>query len=401
MLRRAPIMAICGTRPEAIKLAPVVIALRDRGHRVIIVSTGQHVDVASRLLHEAGLSVDVDLAVHQPGNSPAQLLAGILTHLPPVMAAYQPALALVQGDTVSALAGALAASYARVPVAHVEAGLRTHERDEPFPEEMHRCAITPLASLHFAPTCQAAAELEREGIDPASIHLSGNTGIDAVLGAAARLDADPLLGAAMAERFPFVEGCERPLLLATVHRRENIGVRLSSIAAGLARLAGFCEAEIIVPLHPNPAVAAQLRTRLGRLAGVHLMPAVDHLAMVWLMRRCHLLLTDSGGLQEEAPALGLRTLVLRTVTERPEAIAAGAAELVPLTADAIVAATRAALARPRMEPVFPFGNGTAAAQIARVIDRWMSPARARTGTARTVVPRAAARLPRPEPNLRD
>ncbi len=365
------ILAVCGTRPEAIKLSPVVFALRQRGHAVIVVTTGQHPVLAQDMLREVGLEADLDLGVHQAGATPPQLLAAILTAMTPVLAAWRPALLIVQGDTVSAMAAALAANYARVPVAHVEAGLRTYDRAEPFPEELHRCLIAPLATLHFAPTRRAADALLAEGVDAASVHMCGNSGIDAVLATAARLAGDAALQADMRARFAFVAVARRPLVLATVHRRENIGARLSSIAAALARLAGFCEAEIVLPLHPNPAVAGKLRARLGGLSGVHLLPAIDHAAMVWLMQHSCLLLTDSGGLQEEAPALGLRTLVLRETTERAEAVECGAAELVPLRADAIVRATRAALARPLPAPCFPFGDGLAAPRIADAIAQWL------------------------------
>jgi UDP-N-acetylglucosamine 2-epimerase (non-hydrolysing) len=371
MRGRSPILAVCGTRPEAIKLAPVVLALRERGHPVIVLATGQHPALATDMLREAGLEADIDLGVHQAGASPPQLLAALILAMQPVLAACRPSLVVVQGDTVSAMAAALAANYARVPVAHVEAGLRTHNRDEPFPEELHRCLIAPLANLHFAPTRRAAAALAAEGIDPASVHICGNSGIDAVLATARRLAGDRHLQASMLERFAFVAEARRPLVLATVHRRENIGARLSAIAAALGRLAGFCAAEIVLPLHPNPAVAGKLREKLGGLAGVHLLPAVDHAAMVWLMQHCRLLLTDSGGLQEEAPALGLRVLVLRETTERQEAVDCGAASLVPLRADAIVAATRSALREPLPAPCFPFGDGLAAPRIAEVIGQWL------------------------------
>jgi len=371
MRGRSPILAVCGTRPEAIKLSPVVRSLRQRGHPVIVVATGQHPALATDMLREAGLEAEIDLGVHQAGASPAQLLAAILPAMQPVLAAYRPPLVMVQGDTVSALAAALAANYARIPVAHVEAGLRTQNRDEPFPEELHRCLITSLASLHFAPTRRAAAALAAEGVDAAAVHLCGNSGIDAVLATAARLADDVDLQGRMRERFRFVDEARRPLVLATVHRRENIGSRLNSIAAALARLAGFCEAEIVLPLHPNPAVAGKLKARLGGLGGVHLLPAIDHASMVWLMQHCRLLLTDSGGLQEEAPALGLRVLVLRETTERPEAVECGVAALVPLRADAIVAATRAALLQPLPAPCFPFGDGLAAPRIADAIGKWL------------------------------
>jgi UDP-N-acetylglucosamine 2-epimerase (non-hydrolysing) len=375
------LVAIVGTRPEAIKMAPVVQSLRARHHSVMLLLTGQHPDLAPALLKEAGLVADLDLGAHAAGAGPAQLLAAILTALPPVLQAQRPAALIVQGDTVSALAGALAGAYLRVPVAHVEAGLRTGNSDEPFPEEIHRSLITRLAGLHLAPTETAAAALEREGIAPASIHVTGNSGIDAVLATAARLDADADLEAAVAARFPFVATAKRPLVLVTVHRRENIGRRLQSIAAALARLAAFFEADIVLPLHPNPDVHRVLRARLDGMRGVHLLPPVDHAAMVWLMRRCQLLLTDSGGLQEEAPAFGLRLLVLRTATERPESVALGAAELVDLKADSIVAATRRALAKPPLQPIFPYGQGDAAMRIASAIEAWLRVPRFATAAA--------------------
>lgn len=371
MRGRSPILVVCGTRPEAIKLAPVVKALREHGHHVVFVVTGQHPDLVPVMLREVGLTPDVDLGVSQPGASPPQLLAAMLTYLPPVLAAYRPQLVIVQGDTVSALAGALSAGYAKVPVAHVEAGLRTGDFEEPFPEELHRVLVAPLAHLHFAPTPLAADALEREGVPADRIYVTGNSGIDALMATVARLDADPGLRATLETRFAFVAEAQRPLLLATVHRRENIGHRLHSIAAALARLAAFFDAEIILPLHPNPAVQAQLKARLAGLKGVHLIAPVDHSAMVWLLRQCRLLLTDSGGLQEEAPSLGLRTLVLRAMTERPEAVAAGVASLVDLNADAIVAAARDALAQPPLVPVHPFGDGRAAERIARILDEWL------------------------------
>jgi len=368
---RSPILVVCGTRPEAIKLAPVVHAARARGHAVFLVATGQHPDLAPGMLQEGGLAPDLDLGLYQAGASPSQYLAAILTGLAPLLASCRPSMVVVQGDTVSALAGALAAAYAHIPVAHVEAGLRTFNREEPFPEELHRCLITPLAALHFAPTERAVMALRREGVAEASIHLTGNTGIDAVLATAERISRDSVLREALHARFPFVAEARLPLLLATVHRRENIGRRLNAISAALARLAGFCEAEIVLPMHPNPQVAGRLRERLGKLKGVHLLPPVEHAAMVWLMQNSRLLLTDSGGLQEEAPALGLKVLVLRETTERLEAVTCGAAELVPLTADAIVTAARAGLRAPAGVPCFPFGDGHASLRIASAIEGWL------------------------------
>lgn len=382
MQGRSPLLAVCGTRPEVVKLAPVIQALRRRGHHVVLAMTGQHPDMAPQMLREVGLHPDIDLGACSPGMAPAQQLSSVLVRLGPVFAAWRPQLAIVQGDTVSTLAGALAAAYARVPVAHVEAGLRTHDFDEPHPEELHRTLLAPIASLHFAPTRHAANALRREGIDLGRIHVTGNSGIDALFATAKRLEGDPALGADLAIRHPYIAAARRPLLLVTVHRRENIGRRLQAIAAALARLAGFCEAEIVLPMHPNPAVQQVLRERLGKLDGVHLIPAVDHVTMVWMMLRSRVLLTDSGGLQEEAPALGLRTLVLRQTTERSEALAAGASELVELKSDSIVSAVRRTLLRKPLRPVMPFGDGHASGRIAAVIDDWLgySPGACREAT---------------------
>lgn len=371
MLGRSPLLAVCGTRPEVVKLAPVIQALQGRGRRVVLVLTGQHPDLAPIMMRELGLVADHDLGVRLPGATPSQLMAAILSALAPCLAAYRPALVIVQGDTVSTLAGALAAAYAAIPVAHVEAGLRTHDFDEPHPEELHRTLVAPIASLHFAPTRRAAAALKREGVKAANIHITGNSGIDALCETIARLDGSPELVADLARRFPFVVEPGRPLILATIHRRENLGHRMREIAIALARLAAFGEAEIILPLHPSPAVQAILRPVLEGREGVHLLPPVDHATMVWMMRHARLLLTDSGGLQEEAPALGLRTLVLRRTTERSEAISAGAAELVALEADRIVEAVRRNLRRRALQPAWPFGNGRTSALIASIVENWL------------------------------
>lgn len=366
-----PLVAVCGTRPEAVKLAPVIRALRAQGLAVVLVSTGQHPDLLPVMLHEAGLTPDIDLAAGRPGATPAQLLASILTYLAPVLAAYGPPLVLVQGDTVSTLAGALAAAYAGFPVAHVEAGLRTGDIREPHPEELNRRLVARAAALHFAPTPAAADALCREGIDPATVYITGNSGIDALCHTLGRLRSEPGLRAAIEARFPFVPAARRPLILATAHRRENQGARLQAITEALASLAEFGVAEILIPVHPSPAVHSLLVDRLSGVAAIHLLPPLDHAAMVWLMQRCRLLLTDSGGLQEEAPSLGLRTLVLRRATERAEAVAAGVSELVDLDPHSILAAARRLLEHPAPRPVHPFGDGHAAERIAAIITDWL------------------------------
>nr|WP_255696953.1 UDP-N-acetylglucosamine 2-epimerase (non-hydrolyzing) [Sandaracinobacteroides sayramensis] len=364
-------MAVCGTRPEVVKLSPVIKALRARGHRVVLVATGQHADLAPRMLSEFGLVPDAQLSSGPAGLRPAQVLGSLLTRLPPLVAAWRPSLLLVQGDTISALAGALAGNYARVPVAHVEAGLRTGDQDEPHPEEMQRQLIAPLASLHFAPSRRAAEALGREGVPAEHVHVVGNSGIDALFATRDRLAGDRRLQARLAARYPFAAQPGRPLLLATVHRRENQGPRLLAIAAALAHLAAFDGLRVALPLHPNPAVHRVLRQQLQGLENAHLMEPLEHVAMVWMMQRAHLLLTDSGGLQEEAPSLGLRTLVLRERTERPEAIDAGASELVPLQSGRIVAAAKRLLAMAPLQPVHPFGDGRTGESIAAAIERWL------------------------------
>jgi UDP-N-acetylglucosamine 2-epimerase (non-hydrolysing) len=376
---RRPLLAICGTRPEAVKLAPVIGALRALGLPTLLVSTGQHPDLVPVMLREVGLTPDLDLAAGRPGATPAQLLAAFLTYLAPVLEAYRPPMVIVQGDTVSTLAGALAAAYAGTAVAHVEAGLRTGNLGEPFPEELHRQLVARATALHLAPTEAAAAALRREGIDPTTIHVTGNSGIDSLRLTLERLQRDPGLRATIEARFPFVLAARRPLLLATVHRRENVGSRLGAITAALARLAAFCEAEILIPVHPNPDVQGTIVKRLSGLEGIHLLPPLDHASIVWLMQHCRLLLTDSGGLQEEAPSLGLRTLVLRAATERLEAIQAGVSELAELEADSIVAAVRRLLRAEPPVPVHPFGDGHAATRIAEAIAGWLRPDGAAVG----------------------
>ncbi|WP_448580586.1 non-hydrolyzing UDP-N-acetylglucosamine 2-epimerase [Thermaurantiacus sp.] len=370
MKPRPPALLLIGTRPEALKLAPVAHAFRKRGHPFRIILSGQHPALASQLLQAEGLHVDHDLRVHRPGNSLSDLVAAILERLTPILARETPSILLVQGDTATAFAGALAAFYAGVPVGHVEAGLRTGDLAEPFPEEGHRAMVARLASLHFAPTRQAAGRLVREGIDPEAIHIVGNTGIDALEAALGRL-ACPEVQEELENRFCFLRAEGPPVVLATVHRRENQGHRLRAICAGLARVAGLGVAQILLPLHPNPHVADVVEARLGGLSHVRLLPPLDHQALVWLMQRSRLVLTDSGGLQEEAPSLGVSTLVVREATERVEGVEAGVATLVPLRADAIARAVKAALLLPPIAPVPLYGDGQASARIVNAIEAWL------------------------------
>lgn len=356
MARTGGILFVLGTRPEAIKLAPVIAALpRDA---VTICLTGQHRDLARAALDHFALVADVDLGLMRRGWSPERFVFAAVPALAKVVARCAPATVVVQGDTTSALAGALAGHYARRPVAHVEAGLRTGAGD-PFPEEMQRRLITQLVTLHFAPTATAATALRREGVADGAIHVTGNPVIDALHATAAGLDAAP-------------PPPTRPLLLVTAHRRENHGPPMRRIADALATLARRDDVDIVVPLHPHPRSGSVLARRLRGLPGVTLSPPLDYPAFVALLRRARLVLTDSGGVQEEAPAFGCPVLVLRDSTERGEGVAAGAARLVGTDPAAIVAAVRELIdddrAHARMATaVLPYGDGRAALRIAALL----------------------------------
>lgn len=364
------IAVIFGTRPEVVKVAPVIRALEAAGHRPVSLFTGQHADLAPHLMREAGVlpARRFDLPAGLPVD---RQLAMMIPRLSDCFARSPPDAVMVQGDTVSAFAGALAAFYAGVPLFHIEAGLRTGDPAEPYPEETHRRLIAGMATLHFAPTVHAAACLMREGVSQADIHVTGNSGIDALLRTRTLLLHDEKLQAALSRRFPSLDPV-RPLLLATLHRRENLGERAEAVADALATLARRGDLQIILPLHPNPAFANMFRDRLGGLAGVHLADPLSHTEIMFLLSRCRLLLTDSGGLQEEAPAFGVRTLILRRATERPEAVEAGISELVPLSETAIVERVCNAMALPPPPPQFPFGDGHAARRIVEAVDRWFA-----------------------------
>lgn len=360
MANRA-VMVVVGTRPEAIKLAPLVRRLREvEGLVIRLVATGQHRGLLAQALGEFGLEPDVDLALMQPGQSLANLTARALTALDETIAAEEPDLVLAQGDTSTVLAAGLASFYRRVPFGHVEAGLRTGDPARPFPEEMNRVLAGHLATVHFAPTERARANLLREGRDPATVHLTGNTGIDALRWVVGSLKPDPKPGG-------------RRTVLVTAHRRENLGRPLAGICAAIAGLVDrHPDARVVLPVHPNPAVRAVVADRLGRLDRVELVDPVGYRAFVALMRASFLILTDSGGIQEEGPSLGIPVLVLREATERPEAISAGTARLVGTDPTVIAEAVDRlwgdpAAYRAVATAANPYGDGFAAERIARVV----------------------------------
>ena len=377
MASSRPTLAIVfGTRPEAIKLAPVVRAARAyEDWTVAVIASGQHRDLARQVAEELELAADVELSVMRPGQGLAGLSARLLDALDPALAGLEPAWAVVQGDTTTALAGAMAAFYRRIQVAHVEAGLRTGDRAAPFPEEVNRLLIARLAELHLAPTPRAAAALRAEGIDAGAIEVTGNTAVDAMRWQLARLPADgsPPPGADAAWLAPFAGA--RPLVLVTGHRRESFEGGLQAVCGAVAALAGlYPGVDFVYPVHLNPQVQAEVRAGLGGRANVHLLPPVGYAAALWLLRRARLVITDSGGLQEEAPGVGTPALVTRAATERPEAAELGYARIVGHDPGLLIQAARTWLddpdARDRASaPTSPFGDGRAATRAVAAIRR--------------------------------
>lgn len=368
------VLFVFGTRPEAIKLCPVILYLRRHPNRFIprVCATAQHRHLLDQVLEAFGVRPDYDLDLMRPGQSLFQSTSRILRGLEPVLEAEKPGLVIVQGDTTTTFCGALAAFYCRVPVAHVEAGLRTRDPYEPFPEEINRVLTTHLASLHFAATEQAAANLRAEGVAGERIYLTGNPGIDAALYVSEALEN----GRLTAPDWPFLDSSKK-LILVTAHRRESFGEGFERICTALAELANHPRLQLVYPVHPNPNVQEPVRRRLAGLENLFLIEPLDYVAFVDLMRRSDLLLTDSGGIQEEGPSLGKPVLVMRNKTERPEAVEAGTARLVGTDPGRIVGETLRLLEDQaeyeRMSRVHnPYGDGRASARIADAIDSFFS-----------------------------
>jgi len=370
------VLFVFGTRPEAIKLAPVIRRVAETpGLEPRVCLTAQHREMIDPILAWFGIKPDHDLDVMRPGQDLSTLTARILTGLAPVLTEERPDLLVVQGDTTSTMAAALAAFYHRVAVAHVEAGLRTHRRDAPFPEEINRRLTGALADLHFAPTALARDHLLAEGVDPATVHVTGNTVVDALLDTLARLEGadDPALARVRTDLDAATDGGRRRLILVTGHRRESFGPGFREICAALAELAGrHPDATVVYPVHLNPNVQKPVREALTDLPNVHLWPPLDYLAFVEAMRRAYLILTDSGGVQEEAPTLRVPVLVMREVTERREGVDAGVVRLVGTDRTRIVAEAAALLDDPAARAAWgkvpnPYGDGHAAERIAAVL----------------------------------
>jgi UDP-N-acetylglucosamine 2-epimerase (non-hydrolysing) len=363
------VLIVFGTRPEAIKMAPVVreLAAHPEAFHPVVCVTGQHRQMLDQALDLFGIVPDYDLAVMTPGQGLAGVTAGVLTGLDPVFVEVKPDWVLVQGDTTTAMTASLAAFYHRVPVGHVEAGLRTDDKCHPFPEEINRRITSVVADMHFAPTAWAAGNLRREGVSAERVAVTGNTGVDAIR-TVVGMPFDPA-GTQLAG-LPLDA---KRLILVTAHRRENIGRGIDEICAALRDLATTRDdVHFVFPVHLNPLVWEPVHAMLAGVPNVTLLPPIDYRPLVWLLQKCHFVITDSGGIQEEAPGLGKPVLVLRETTERPEGVEAGTVRLVGACRERIVEwATRLLVDAPAFEfmarAVNPYGDGHAAEKIVQAL----------------------------------
>jgi len=370
------ILVVFGTRPEAIKMAPVVHALQTTGSiETIVCVTAQHRQMLDQVLELFEIRPQIDLDIMKPSQDLADVTSRVLLGLRDTLATIKPDAVLVHGDTSTALASAMAAFYAGVDVGHVEAGLRTHDMQAPFPEEFNRQVISKIARWHFAPTHKSQSNLLAEGIDPSNIWVTGNTVIDALLwtlqrseGARENCRATPFLDSLLA-----FDWRHQPFLLMTGHRRENFGDGFIRICEAVKLLAlRYPTMQIVYPVHLNPNVQQPVMSLLGGLANVHLIAPLDYEPFALLLKHCYLVLTDSGGIQEEAPSLGKPVLVMRDATERPEAVQAGTVKLVGTDIDRIVSAVSDLIDKPEHYSKMslahnPYGDGQAANRIAQVL----------------------------------
>ena len=367
---RPRILVVFGTRPEAIKLFPLIHALRRTDADVRVCVTGQHREMLDQVLEIGRIVPDHDLDLMLPNQSLDMLSSRLLTELGKVMDADRPDRVIVQGDTATAMVGALTAYYRKIPVAHIEAGLRSGNIYHPWPEEVNRKVVGAIADLHFAPTDTARDALIAENVPAERIHVTGNTVIDALIETRERVDSDAGLAAAIAPVADRFAG--KRIVAVTTHRRENFGEGLKSVANAVRRIAQRPDVAIIFPVHPNPNVRGPMAEVLGGIDNVAMIDPLDYPNFVRLLSLCHFVMTDSGGVQEEAPALAKPVLVMRETTERPEGVAAGTAKLVGNDEEVIVteasrllddSASYEAMARAHN----PFGDGKSSERIARII----------------------------------
>ncbi|AZC39023.1 MULTISPECIES: non-hydrolyzing UDP-N-acetylglucosamine 2-epimerase [Pseudomonas] len=367
------ILSVFGTRPEAIKMAPLALALHaDERFDAKICVTGQHREMLDQVLELFELEPDFDLNIMKPGQDLTDVTTCILQGMKGVFSSYKPDIILVHGDTATTFATTLAAYYHQIPVAHIEAGLRTGNLYSPWPEEANRKLTGALAHLHFAPTQRSEQNLLQEGVLPESIYVTGNTVIDALLNVVEKLESNTKLNQQFSEQFKFLSAGRR-LILVTGHRRESFGDGFERICMSLASIAReFDDVEIVYPVHLNPNVREPVNRLLSGIENIHLIEPLDYLPFVYLMNRSYLILTDSGGVQEEAPSLGKPVLVMRDTTERPEAVEAGTVRLVGTEKEKITSNLRELLldSDAYQEMSFahnPYGDGNACARIVNTL----------------------------------
>lgn len=374
-LEKKKLLIVFGTRPEALKCFPVARAALARPDLVTeICVTAQHREMVDQVIKLTGMPVHYDLDAMRPGQSLFDVTNKVLVGMETVLEQSKPDIVMVQGDTTTAMAAALAAFYKRIPVAHVEAGLRSHNMDSPFPEELNRRIAGDIATWHFAPTTEARANLLAEGKDASRIFVTGNTVIDTLLHFSDQVDADKSMNAGLAAGFPFLE-VGKKLILVTGHRRENHEGGIERICTALKVLATRGDVQIVYPVHPNPNVRRVVEAQLGGVPNVFLIEPQDYLPFLYLQKQSYLVLTDSGGVQEEAPSLGKPVLVLRDNTERPEGVAAGTARLVGTQVDLILSNANRLLDDPAAyrgmsEQHNPYGDGRASARILEELLRY-------------------------------
>lgn len=361
------VLTVFGTRPEAVKMAPVVAELAKHTEieaRVLV--TAQHRQMLDQVLQIFQVMPHYDLNVMRPNQSPTEVMAAVLVGLQPILREFAPDWVLVQGDTTTVLAAALGAAYAGSRVGHVEAGLRTYDRQNPFPEELNRVLVDHISDLYFAPTSVSQEALLKEGVPADRIHITGNTVIDALRFISKQSIPNGILKANIPEG--------KRLILVTAHRRENHGQPIRNICEALRQLAARPDVHVIYPVHHNPNIWEPVHNILGGVPNITLLEPLDYLNFFYFMKEAYLILTDSGGIQEEAPGLGIPVLVMRAITERPEAVEAGVARLVGTHTNTIVVEATRLLDNPAAytamaRAINPFGNGTAACQIVDILLR--------------------------------
>ena len=367
-MKRKKIMVVIGTRPEAIKMAPLIHQLRAETRlEALVCLTAQHRQMLDQVLETFDIKADIDLNLMKQGQRLTGLTANILQGLEEVCDRHHPDCILVHGDTTTAMAAAMVAFYRHIPLGHVEAGLRSNDMDHPWPEEFNRRIIDLVARYYYAPTEQSRDNLLHEHIPPERIHVTGNTVIDALLMATDRIRDDAALAHRLADDFSFLDRNKR-LILVTGHRRENHGGRMESICHALKHLADYPDVQVLYPVHPNPNVREVVNRVCGDRKNIILIDPVDYLQFVYLMQSAYFILTDSGGIQEEAPSLGKPVLVLRDTTERPEAVAAGSVKLIGTDPESIIMECDRLLSDDAYYQSFakchnPYGDGRASQRI--------------------------------------